>query len=161
MWDDGAITGALGLGLPGVPVARPRDERAVSVARAAGRLLMDWASVYESDALGELYTDAKAATKRGCSLREARASRRPTLPALRWQVQEADRDGRPRVRVAVLPRLRWPGMAVWDYCGAVGSSRGRYELVYRLSGRPDDATYEASGLRFGTLAALWAHLGQA
>lgn len=94
--------------------------------------------------------------RRASAAREAH--RRPS-----WTVIEADRDGRPVERVWRLPRLgSWAGYAVFDFCTR---GRGRYELMRRIAGtehrrRRGDESYEASGLRFDTLAQLEAHLEQ-
>ncbi len=81
----------------------------------------------------------------------------PRAPAaISWTVTRADRDGRPTERVAILPRIRWPGLAVFDYCGGPGSKDGRYVLVRRLQGTRD--SYGTTGFAFKNLAALWAHL---
>lgn len=161
LWENGAITGALGIGLRGVPVARPKTEAAVNLARRTGRLMLGEVCLYDADELSALYIAArKAALSDGLpgTLRAAyRAARdRRALLAFNWTVLSADRDGNATERVARLPRLRWPGVAVWDYCGGPGSSRGRYHLVRET--QRGSGTYAETGFVFGTLSALCAHL---
>lgn len=63
---------------------------------------------------------------------------------------EADRDGNPRVRCWRLPRLRWPGLAVWN--------DGSAYSIWREVGRT--GTYAPTGIAFSNLADLSAHLGE-
>ena len=161
MWDDGAITGALGSGLAGVPIRRPTTPDAIALARRAGRLLLDECCLYATEELGDLYAAAERAARMdglpGTMRRILRERKeRAAQLKLTWIVTSTDRDGRPTERVARLPRLRWPGMAVFDYCGGPGSSGGRYHLCARVHGSRD--TYRATGFAFHRLADLWAHL---
>jgi len=154
LWSDGGVTGLLGVRLRGVP-ARPRRADALEV----GRLFLGEACLVSQSELADLYVAAKKARKidslPGTVRRLFSESRRPRRPVLSWRVLETARDGKPQQRVAVLPRLRWPGLAVWDYCGGRGSSRGRYELVREVA---RDGCYESHGFRFRNLADMWAHL---
>lgn len=154
LWSDGGVTGLLGMRLRGVP-ARPRRPDALAV----GRLFMGEVCLFDQAELGSLYVAAKKARKidsmPGTVLRLMREAQKPRRPVLSWHVLETDRDGKPQERVAVLPRLRWPGLAVWDYCGGRNSSRGRYELVREVS---RDGCYESHGFRFRNLDDMWAHL---
>lgn len=161
MWDDGAITGALGVGLRGVPLRRPSTPEAVHRARVAGRLLLGDCCLYSADELGELYAAAERAARLdglpGTMRRILRERQdRKARPKLTWIVTSADRDGRPVERTARLPRLRWPGMVIFDYCGGPGSSGGRYHLCARVHGAGN--TYQSTGFAFSRLATLWAHL---
>ena len=52
MWDDGAITGALGVGLRGIVMARPKTDEARARELRAGRRFMEWVSCYDVAELG-------------------------------------------------------------------------------------------------------------
>lgn len=163
LWSDGPVTGRLGYAIDGVPMARPRTATGRSVALAAGWMLLGEVEILDAEELPAMYAACRWAAARGLVVGDARmraadASRTVLRPV--WTVLRADRDGRPTERVWRLPRLRWPGLAVWDH---VSSSRGRYELMCSTmsSGRRHDETYEPTGLRFSTLAALSAHLLEA
>lgn len=166
LWSDGPVTGAMGVGLQGIPIVRPRTPEAQHQALVAGRLLLGEVCIYDLSDLPTVYAAArKAAAKDGLpgtmrdEMRRA-AGRQPPM-RLDWRVLCTDRDGRPRERFAYLPRLRWPGRGVWDFCGGPGSSGGRYVLAHRIhkGRRFADETWDTStGLRFRTLAELWAHL---
>jgi hypothetical protein len=155
LWDDGAITGALGYRINGVPMRRPRTEAARALARTAGRLLLGEACIRNLAELGPVYAAAeRAAREDGLPGTLRRYLNEARLPTLAWTVLHADRDGRPVERVARLPRLRWPGLVVWDFCGGPGSANGRYVLMTATR----DGTAYPTGLAFRNLAALWAHL---
>jgi hypothetical protein len=79
-----------------------------------------------------------------------------------WTVVAADSRGNPVERVWTLPRLRWPGLVVFDFCGTTGSARGRYRLFERRAsvgacGRVGDAL-DDTGFAFRRLSDLFAHL---
>lgn len=157
LWSDGAITGALGTRIRGVPMRRPRTPEAVALARAAGWLLLGEVVIYDLSELGPVYAAAERAARTDGlpgTLRRFLAEGR--APMLSWSVLHADRNGRPVERVARLPGLRWPGLAVFDFCAGPGSAGGRYVLMERVRGAAD--TYAPTGLAFRTLTALWAHL---
>lgn len=166
LWDDGAVTGALGYGLRGVPVRRPTGA-AIRRALVAGRLLLGELCIWRAAELGDLYAAARRAAdidglpgtmRRIMRERRAKADA-PATPLLSWAVVATDRDGKPTERVARLPRIRWPGLAVWDFCGGPGSSRGRYVLMSRIAGAgTGDETYKDTGLAFSRLDRMWAHL---
>lgn len=164
LWEDGAITGSLGYRLNGVPLRRPRTAAAIATARRAGRLLLGEVCIHDAADLGELYVAAEAAA-RGDGLPGTmrriyrKRQERRALPPLAWKVTSTDRNGQPTERQAMLPRLRWPGLAVFDYCGGPGSNGGRYVLCGLVAGTRD--TYQATGLAFTRLADLWAHLSAA
>ena len=75
-----------------------------------------------------------------------------------WHVQCADRNGKPTERTCRLPRMWWPGMAIFDYCGGPGSKDGRYVVGYFRSNAPN--TFIATGFAFRNLRDLWAHLDE-
>lgn len=164
LWSDGPVTGAVGLGLPGIPMRRPRTPEALRVALKAGRLLLGEVCIHDRADLADLYAAAEWAAKRdglpGTMRARMRAVReRPLLPKLAWVVQSADRDGRPTSRFAMLPRLLYPGRAVVDHCG-YGQAGGvkRYELVDVVRDRCGDLVGSATGFSFANLAELWAFL---
>lgn len=153
LWSDGAVTGRLGFKLPGVPVARPRTPEARRVSLAAAWLLAGEAWLYELAELPALYAACRWAAARGGDAGDARARLAAAAgPSVRpvWTVTSTDRDGKPTERVWRLPRLRWPGLAVFDFCGRAE----RYEL-FNID-RTDVCT--TTGIRFATLAELAAHL---
>jgi hypothetical protein len=152
LWVNGQRTDTLG-------AAPVRTDAALDRCRIVGAALMGWACVLEAAELSDLYRRGRALAHPPGSLRELRAALdRPAFPPLRWVVQSADRDGRATERAAWLPRLRWPGLVVFDFCGGAGSSRGRYRLFRRLPGRADDRTVEDTGFAFWRLGDLWTHL---
>lgn len=154
LWCDGAVTGALGYRLPGCAMVRPRSSAGVALALKAGRLMLGEACLWADTDLPALQRAAARAARTdglpGTVRRLMRAS-----PALRpaWQVLATDRDGRWRERVWVLPRLRWPGTAVFQH-----RRGGEYQVWYRLTGDPYDRTYRPGGPAFRTLAGLLAFL---
>lgn len=156
LWDDGAVTGRLGYAIDGVPIVRPRGAEGRARALRAGRLLMGEVVIHDASEVGALYAACRWVAERGGLPGDVRRrladQQRVTLRPV-WTVLSADRNGRPTLRVWRLPRLRWPGMAVWDAC--TSGRGGRYELAYEIQ---RSGTYESSGLRFATLAALAAHL---
>lgn len=154
LWCDGAVTGRMGYGLPGVTVVRPSSEAKLAAARAAGWLLMGEVALYNLSEVRALYAACRWAAERGEGPGAVRARleavSRPTI-APTWEVVRADRDGNPTERVWRLPRIRWPGLAVFDMC----SSAERYELM-RVAGNGE--TCFRTGFKFSTLVALAAHL---
>lgn len=159
LWSDGPVTGRLGYQIEGVPMARPRSAEGRKLALRAGRLLMGEVCIHDAADLGALYEACRWAAKRGGlpgDVRQRmRSARQPAIhPA--WTVLSTDRDGQPTSRVWRLPRLRWPGMAVWDNCGPNRGGRGRYELTSVVQGAAN--TYESTGLFFGNLRELAAYL---
>lgn len=159
MWDDGGLSGVMGVRLPGVPIRRPRSESARHQARVAGRLFCGEVCLYDRADFGALYEAAQYAARRDGlpgTLRARLRERREAPPRLHWTVTHTDRDGRPTERVCRLPALHWPGMAVWDYCCGPGSAQGRYVVHTRVRGTTD--TYEPAGFAFRRLRALWDYL---
>lgn len=168
LWDDGALTGAGGLALPGVPVARPRTEEARRQALAAGWLVAGElaratedpaAALYDAAELPGLYAAARRlVASRGLGvapgeLRAAFAEAEERVAVERFPVRwEAVAPG---CRVGHLPRIRWPGLAVWH-------ERGVYEvMVVQRVVAPGARTAEAlvpTGFRFTALRDLVRHL---
>lgn len=153
VWSDGAITGRLGSALSGVPVVRPRSADAVATSRAVGWMFADEVCLYDADEAGALLDACRWAVTRGLSVTGARRrfadAARPTVRPV-WQVIATDRDGNPRERVWRLPRLRWPGLAVFD----IGSAAHRYQ-VWTVD-RKD--VCEPTGVHFATLGEIAGYL---
>jgi hypothetical protein len=111
LWSDGSMTGNLGA-LPGLPAVRPRSS---AEALRAGWLLLGEVELYERGELADLYAACRWTAQRDGlpGTVRARLHRAPRLnPA--WTLIETDRDGRPVERFWRLPRMRWPGLAVWN-----------------------------------------------
>jgi hypothetical protein len=160
LWDDGGLSGWFGHALPGVRLRRPRTAKARHDALRAGRLLLGDVCMYDVDELGDLYAAAERA-KDGLpgTMRRIYRERLDQRYALRltWTVTSTDREGRPTERVARLPRLRWPDLVVWDFCGGPGSKLGRYVVHRRLPGRGANTTM-ATGFSFYRISDLLAFL---
>lgn len=163
LWASGCLTGALGFGIRGVPFRRPRTVEARERALKAGRLTLEWISVYDANDLPEIYRAAeRTAEKRARGetatltsvLRDMRAVKE--RPVVKWTVLRADNRGQPVERVASLPRLRWPDYVIWDFCSGPHSSRGRYHLMKRHA--DDRLTVDATGWVFRNLDEVFAHL---
>ena len=166
LWHDGALTGAGGLALPGVPIARPRTEEARRRTLAAGWLVVGElarpseapdAALYDAADLPGLYAAARRLVARdlGATPGELRAAfaeaeERAALARfpVRWEYVAPD------CRVGHLPRIRWPGLAVWH-------ERGVYEVMVERRGGSGVHTSTAlhpTGFRFTTLRDLVRHL---
>lgn len=169
LWDDGAITGALGIGLPKVPLARPKTADAVKRARSIAWLMLGEVCLYNQADLPDLYLAAKkAASLDGMpgtvrkAFREIREARNRLNLKLNWNISRADARGKTTERWARLPFVRWPGMYVMDFCGSEGSGAGRYQVCHRKhsprGGNRHDVTVESTGLTFRTLRELFDHL---
>lgn len=170
LWSDGAVTGALGRGLRGVPIARPRTPEAQALALKAGRLLLGEVCLWKAEELGDLYKAAKKAARGSGLPGDVRAEMKRQADAVPpisivWTVLIADRNGKPTERFGRLPRLLYPGLGIWDFCGGPGSSRGRYALVKRIptqwgrdGSRTSDETWSDTGFTFHRLADLYKHL---
>lgn len=153
LWSDSAITGRLGYRIPGVPIARPRTVEAMSAALTIGWLFLGECELFDVAELPALHAVCRWTAERGglpgdVRARVAAESRFRVRPV--WTVTSTDRDGAPTERVWKLPRLRWPGLAVWDTCGG----EGRYQ-VWNID-RHDVCT--PTGVRFSTLDELSAYL---
>lgn len=155
LWSDGAVTGALGYRLRGVPVRRSRTGPARYQALKVGRLMLDEVCLWETPDFGRLYKAAEAAVKRdGLPGTLRRFMREGGLLPLKpvWIVLHADREGKPTEKFWSLPRLRWPGLAVWWT-----KNRG-YAVMRRLSGaRHADETYDEL-MTYKTLREVQAYL---
>lgn len=165
LWENGAVTGAMGIGLPRVPLARPKTPEAVTRSMAIGVLMVGDVELYDAAELPALYNAAKrAAAKDGLPgtmrrlFRERQARAEVFLVEFQWHVSMADSRGVTTERWARLPRLRWPGLVVFDFCGSEGSARGRYRLFRTIARHGADSTITDTGLAFPTLRALSAHL---
>jgi hypothetical protein len=154
LWDDGALTGALAHALPGVRLARPRSRAGARAALAAGWLFVGEVEIHDAAELPALYDACRRVAERGGRPGDVRARlaalERPKITPI-WTVLATDRNGRPTERVWRLPRLRWPGLAVWDRMHGE-----RYELNQCIDRRRD--VFAPTGIRFATLAELAAHL---
>lgn len=159
LWDDGSITGAMGYELKGFRMVRPRTKRGVAV--QAGTMFLDDLSLYDLSELGDAYKAYRWAAEKGKTHGEARAkfsgkgeraAKGKLIPD--WHVVSADRDGRPKERVWRLPRIRWPGLAVWDHGGKWAGGRERYELMNVDRG----GTAKTTGVTFRNMQELEKHL---
>lgn len=161
LWSDGAVTGRMGFKLPGVPMVRPTSAAPLRTALAAAWLLAGEVSLYDCAELPALYAACRWVAARGGQPGDVRArlaAAEAAPPSLRplWTVISADRDGRPTERMWRLPRLRWPGLAVFDFCGRAE----RYEVfsVHRGDRRAPGSYATTTGFRCATLTELAAYL---
>lgn len=166
LWDDGTLTWAFGFAVKGAwfkPSEANRDR-----ALAAGWLVLGEVEIYDACEVSGLVQAARwAADRDGLpgTMRDRLHQPRPVM-APAWTVLSADRNNKPTERVWTLPRLGpWAGHAVWDYCSQ--GRGGRYALYRRLpparghdGSRTGDSTYEPTGIRFATQAALLAWLAE-
>lgn len=168
LWDSGELTGASGLGIKGVPIVRPRDDDARAAALSAGWLVADElartnedpeASLYSSTELPLLYATARRlVASRGLGVTPgelraafAEAEERDAVARfpIRWEYVA------PGARAGYLPRIRWPGIALWH-------ENGVYEVmlirrVAGLGGRSGE-TLVTTGFKFKTLRETIQHL---
>ncbi len=139
LWSDGSLTWAHGYVIKGS--ANPRSAAGRELALKAGWLIAGEVCLHDADDVPDLIAAARWTAARdglpGTVRARLRAMREPKGPRPVWTVLEADRDGRPTLRVWKLPRLGWPGLAVWH-------ERGRYEVMRALPGRGRD-TYTPTG----------------
>ena len=155
-WSDASVTSGMGYQLPGVPLPR----RATREALAAGWLFMGEVSLWDLDELHALYKAAKWAAKRGGRPGDvrARASKlldpKPLKLKPVWTVTSADQKGRPTERTWRLPRIMWPGLAVYDHVNMGSTRGGRYE-VFNCD-RHNVCT--STGVAFKNLAGLTKYL---
>lgn len=158
IWINGQRTSTTG-------AAPVRTDAALARCRQVGRLVLDNACILTAAEVTDLYRRGRALAKPPESMRDLEAALAPKAPApitLIWTVLSADRDGNATERVCSLPRMRWPGLVVFDFCGGPGSSGGRYRLFRRIPNRAGerDAAVADTGWAFRRLADLWAHLAQ-
>ena len=150
LWSDGSLTWALGHAIKGsaFPRTREQSERALR----AGWLLLGDVELYDSNEIPTLVKAARWAADRdglpGTMRARFAALTTPKGPKPVWTVLQTDRDGKPTLRVWRLPRLIWPGLAVWH-------ERGKYEIMYDAR---RDGTYEPTGFSSPTLAGIMALL---
>lgn len=142
LWADGSLTWTLNQYVEGSP--HPRSPQHVEVALRAGWLVLGDLELYEDDEVPSLVAAARWAAERGLGPAEMRQHlhQDPVLHPV-WTVLESDRDGRPKIRVWRLPRMRWPGLAVW-------LDRGTYTICQHVGG---DA-YQTTGMTFKNLRDL-------
>lgn len=163
LWDDGQLTWALGYHIRGA--MNPRTPEQQVAARKVGRLVLGDVELYAAAEVSELISAARWAAERdgipGTMRARLYAQRRKAqlaamLLAPKWEVLQADRDGKPTSRVWRLHRMSpWAGCVVFDE----RRSCGRYHLAARVRANPygttratDDAYEEL--FHFDTLDAL-------
>lgn len=165
LWENGAVTGAMGIGLRGVPLSRPKTPEARVRAMALGLLLVGDVELYDAAELPDLYAAAKRAaardglpgTMRRLFAEQASARQRLVIP-LNWRPNNTNNRGEVTERWARLPALRWPGLVVWDFCGSEGSSGGRYQVFHRIHSHGKEETVSPTGMKFRSLRDLFDHL---
>lgn len=156
LWNDGALTWALGYHIKGGMRPRTKGDRAKAI--KIGRLVLGEICLHRADAVSELIAAARWAVardglpgtlrRRFYSLREDAA--RPMWLKPVWQTYQADRDGKPIVRVWRMHRLSpWVDHIVWH-------ERGRYELLRCIASTRShrDECYAATGIAFATIAKM-------
>lgn len=128
LWSTGMVSGRFET-LPGVPARRPRTAEGQAKAMAAGHLFMGWVELYELVELPDLYEACERVARRGGSPgdvgRELEAMALPDEPVLflNFVTTSGDARGQWVEQVAVLDRIRWPGMRVLR-------TRAGYEVFY-------------------------------
>lgn len=151
LWTDGTVTGLLGRQIRDVPMSRDPG---------VGWAVAGAVELYDADELPLLYRACRrvvraggptGVTPIGAAFEELCLRR--SVP-FAWTVLHADRDGKPTERVSRLPRLRWPGLVVFDFCGGPHSARGRYQ-VYTVNHKDECSP---TGCAFGRLIDLRRHL---
>lgn len=156
LWNDGSLTWGSWNVIKGSPHAR--TDAQIREALAAGWLVMGEIELYDADDVPRLIDVARKVAHRGGlpgDVRREFAKGRPLKP--HWQVQEADRDGRPTVRVWRLPRLSHPGLVIWDEVR--GSHGERYRVMTEIIERGRrTGTLADTGVRFKDLASLSKYL---
>ena len=154
LWSDGSLTWGRWNVIKGSPHARTPAQ--IEEALRAGWLVMGEIELYDAEEVPRLIEVARKVARRGGDPGDVRAEFAKGAP-LRplWTIQEADRDGRPQVRVWRLPRLSHPDLAVWDEVrGSRG--RGRYQVMREIS--RGSGTYASTGVQFHDLASLQKYL---
>jgi len=148
-WDDGTLTWALGYAIRGS--ASPRTPEGRERARRAAWLVLDDVCLFDADEVPALIRAARWAAERGTGRagmwERLRGPKRGRVAGMapQWTTLQADRDGRPTVRVWQLPRLAYPGLAVWH-------ERGRYDVVSEV--QRGTGTYASTGHSARTLREL-------
>jgi hypothetical protein len=147
LWPDGALTWAMGQYVKGSPHARTPEQ--IEKALTAGWMVFGEVELYDDDEVPDLIRAARWAADRGLdpgAMRERLHAPHVMKPV--WTVIETDRDGRPKVRSWILPRIAWPGLAVW-------SEKGEYS-VWSEIGR--SGSYQPTGMTFTNLRDLTKYL---
>lgn len=146
LWSDGAITTGMGT----VVGQEARSEEKLSLYLAAGWLVMGEVELYDASEVKRLLLAARWTAERGLdpgAMRE-RLHQKVTLKPI-WTTLEADRAGKPTLQCWVLPRLRWPGLAVFR-------EKGAYSICQEVGHR--SGTYSPTGFEFSNLRQLTDHL---
>lgn len=158
LWSDGSLTwGRMGTVIKGSPHARTAAQ--IRDALAAGWLVLGDIELYDAAELPRLIAAARKTATRGpyggtpgeMRTEFARSASREGRLTPSWTTLEADRGGKPTLRVWKLPRLLYGGLAVWDDRRAPGASRGRYHVMREI-GRT--GSYTATGDQFHDLDTL-------
>lgn len=146
LWDDGSLTWALGHAIKGS--ANPRTEAQRSQALKAGWLVMGDVCIHDAADVSALVAAARWAADRdglpGTMRGRLADMATPRGPRPVWTILETDATGKATLRVWRLPRMGWPGLAVWH-------ERGRYEIMREI-GR--SGTYESTGFVAHTLSKI-------
>lgn len=147
LWSDGSLTWALGRYIKGSPCARTAAQ--VSVALAAGWLVLGDIDLYNDDELEGLVRAARWTAARGGDpgdMRERLHGIKPLRPA--WVTLETDRDGKPVEQCWRLPRVFWAGLAVFRRAG-------RYSIWSEIQ---RTGSFSPTGMEFNNLVDLSAYL---
>ena len=147
LWSDGSLPWALGYAIRGS--AHPRTEGQRSRALTAGWLVLGEVCLYDASEVSGLISAARWSADRDGSPGTMRARlHRSAAPKPVWEVLQTDRDGRPTSRVWRLPRIQFPGVAIWH-------ERGTYEVMHEIG---HTGTFSPTGIRSKTLRGVWAQL---
>lgn len=117
LWSTGMVSSRFDT-LPGVPARRPRTADGQAKALAAGWLFMGWVELFELAELPDLYKACERVARRGGLPgdvgRELEAMALPDEPVLfmKFVTTSGDARGQWVEQVAVLDRIRWPGLLV-------------------------------------------------
>lgn len=156
LWNDGSLT----WGRWNVIKGSPRAQTAAQIEEAlrAGWLVLGEVEIHDADDVPRLIGAARKVARRGGLPGDVRREFWKDAPLKpQWQVQEADRDGRPTVRVWRLPRMTHPGMVIWDEVR--GSHGSRYRVMTEIMERGRrSGTLADTGVRFKDLASLGKYL---
>jgi hypothetical protein len=156
LWNDGTLTWGMYDAIKGSP--RARTDPQIREALDAGWLVVGEIELYEADEVPRLIEAARKVARRGGSagdLRSDFAKAAPLKP--HWIVQEADRKGRPTVRVWRLSRISHPGVVIWDEVR--GSQGSRYRVMTEIMERGRrSGTLADTGVRFKDLTSLSKYL---
>lgn len=148
LWPGGSLTWALGRYIDGSP--HPRTEEQAQVALRAGWLVLGEVELYSDGEVPALVRAARWTAERGLDPGDMRARLHRSRVRPAWTTLEADRDGRPRMQCWRLPRIRWPGLAVWR-------DGARYS-VWSEIGR--SGSYAPTGMEFHRLSDVAAYLSE-